>query len=70
MTQHENWIWPKLWQHNPHVLHCTISENAIYGEIGEWMSNVKVWKHDHRGKDPENHDQLCTPVAETPPVSY
>jgi hypothetical protein len=33
-------------------------------ESGERLSDVKVWKHGHRGKDPSNPDQSCTPVVE------
>jgi hypothetical protein len=29
-------------------------------ESGEPPLDVKVWKHDHRGKDPSNPDPLCT----------
>jgi hypothetical protein len=33
-------------------------------ESGERSPNVKVWKLGHRGSDPSNTDQLCTPVAQ------
>jgi hypothetical protein len=33
-------------------------------DSSERPSNIKVWRHGHRGKDQENPYQLCTPMAE------
>ena len=38
-------------------------------ESGERPPDIKVWKRGHRGSDPSNPDQLCTPMAQARLVS-
>jgi hypothetical protein len=39
-------------------------------ESGEQPPDIKVWKRRHRGSDPSQPGQLCTPVVQAPLVSF